>query len=288
MNAHPLESPTLLRFELLMAQGDAAKAEDVLHQALAQEPNLPRVHVALAQLRWPGPQYREWLGWLHCALKPAIYVEIGVEKGESLALAQAPTQAIAIDPAPIGDPLAHCTAHTRLYQQTSADFLRAPPADCGLSSQGFNLAFIDGDHRFEGVLDDFIRLEAWAAPGAVMVLHDTLPLNALTASPKRQTGFYTGDGWKMVPCLRGLRPQLRVVTLPVAPTGLTLVTGLDPASTVLAKRRDDVLASYAALGAEQMVARPDFAARPMGVNDYDWVRRWLAGAVQNADGQSRS
>jgi len=278
MTAHPLEQPTLMRFGRLMADGDRGQAEAVLRQALVLEPNLPLVHVALASLRWPGPGYRDWLAWLHRYLQPALYVEIGVEKGESLALAQAPTHAIGIDPVFVGDPLACCTAPTQLYQQSSADFFRAPPADCPLHGQGFNLAFIDGDHRFESVLDDFIRLEPWAAPGALIVLHDTLPLTALTASPTRQSGFYTGDGWKIVPCLRGLRPQLRIVTLPVAPTGLTLVTGLDRTSTVLSDRREDILATYAALAADKVVERPEFEARPLGLNDHDWVRRWLSGA----------
>ena len=76
----------------------------------------------------------------------------------------------------------------------------------------------------------------------------------------------------------GLRP-------PVAPTGLTLVMGLNPASTLLAQRREDILASYLALGAGQVVARPEFAARPLGVNAYDWVRRWLDEAIKNAAGQ---
>lgn len=278
MTAHPLEQPTLMRFGRLMAGGDRGQAEAVLRQALVLEPNLPLVHVALASLRWPGPAYRDWLAWLHRYLQPALYVEIGVEKGESLALAQAPTQVIGIDPVFMGDPLARCTAPTQLYQQSSADFFRAPPAGCPLHGQGFNLAFIDGDHRFESVLDDFIRLEPWAAPGALIVLHDTLPLTALTASPTRQSGFYTGDGWKIVPCLRGLRPQLRMVTLPVAPTGLTLVTGLDRTSTMLSDRREDILATYAALAADKVVERPEFEARPLGLNDHDWVRRWLSGA----------
>ncbi|OOG36664.1 class I SAM-dependent methyltransferase [Polaromonas sp. A23] len=288
MKAHPLEQPTLLRFGRLMADGNRGQAEAVLRQALVLEPNLPLVHVALTRLRWPGPGYRDWLAWLHQQLHPALYVEIGVEKGESLALAQAPTQAIGIDPAPMGDPLSRCTAPTRLYRQSSADFFRAPPVGCLLHRQGFNLAFVDGDHRFESVLDDFIRLEPWAAPGALIVLHDTLPLTELTASPTRQSGFYTGDGWKIVPCLRGLRPELRMVTLPVAPTGLTLVTGLDPTSTWLRDRRDDILATYAALAADKVIERPEFAARPLGANDYDWVRRWLTGSGEDAGAQSRS
>ncbi|RYF39625.1 MAG: class I SAM-dependent methyltransferase, partial [Comamonadaceae bacterium] len=262
MKAHPLEQPTLLQAGLLVARGRTAAAEAVLRQALAQEPNLPRVNLALARMRWPGPDYRYWMGWLHRALQPAVYLEIGVEKGESLALARPPTRAVGVDPAPLGDPLAGCCVPAQLYRQSSADFLRAPPQDCALRPSGFDLAFVDGDHRFESVLDDFIGVESWAAPGALVVLHDTLPLTTLTAARERQSGFYTGDGWKIVPCLRALRPGLRTVTLPVAPTGLTLVARLDAASGVLRERRADILDSYAGLYAARVVERPEAVMGP--------------------------
>ena len=66
MNAHPLEQPILMRFEQLMAQGEVTKAMAVLHQTLAQEPNLPRVHVALAGLRWPGLALSTVIGFTGC------------------------------------------------------------------------------------------------------------------------------------------------------------------------------------------------------------------------------
>lgn len=275
---HPLEQPALARFALLMARGEAGRAEAVLRRALAVEPDLPEVHAALARLRWPAPDCRDRLAWLHRALRPGLYLEIGVGNGELLALAQPPTRVIGVDPAPAGDPLACCTTQAQLYRQPSAQFLRLPPADSGLRDNGFDLACVTGEHRFENVLDDFIGLEAWAAPGALVVVPDTLPLTPLTAAPERRCGFYTGDVWKIVPCLRALRPQLRVVTLPVAPGGLTLVAGLDPASPVLRERREDIVEAYAAQDAARAVARPEVVLGPLGVNDADWVSGWLRDA----------
>lgn len=278
MKPHPLERPTLLRHAQLAARGRIDEAEAVLWRALAREPNLPRVHVKLARLRWPGPDYRHWLAWLHRELQPRVYLEIGVEKGESLALASPPTRAIGVDPAPVGDPLAACTAPTRLYSMPSVPFLRDPPQDCWLRGGAFDLAFVDGDHRFEAVLDDLVALAPWAAEGSLVVLHDTLPLTALTASPQRRSGFYTGDGWKLVPCLRALCPALDVVTLPVAPTGLTLVAGLERGVDVLRERRVAILESYASLDAQRVAERPEAVLGPLGVSDPGWVRRWLADA----------
>jgi hypothetical protein len=278
MNArHPLEEPTLRRFRHLMAHGQPDAARDCLLDALAREPNLPGVHVALARLRWPGPDYRFWLTWFHAHLTPRLYLEIGVEKGDTLALALPPTRAVGVDPAPLGDPLLRCHGNARLYRQTSADFFAAVPADSELTRDGFDLAFIDGDHRFETVLDDFIAIERHAAPGAVVLLHDTLPLTAATAARERRTGFYTGDGWKIVPCLRSLRPDLQIITIPTAPTGLTVITGLDPQNTVLSDRKPLIRQTYAALPPEHAVEAPH-AMFSLGVNDTDWVAQWLRSA----------
>ncbi len=275
--AHPLEVATLQRYRRCLAEGRSLAAEDCLREALVQEPNLPGVHVALAQRRWPGPDYRFWLAWFHAHLTPRVYLEIGVERGESLALANAATRSIGVDPHPIGDPLQGCKGPARLYRQTSAAFFAAVPADSELEPAGFDLAFIDGDHRFEAVLDDFISAERHAAPGAVLLLHDTLPLSVLTASPERRTGFYSGDGWKIVPCLRALRPDLRIVTVPAAPTGLSIVTRLDPSSTVLQSRLPLIRQAYAALPADHIVAAPD-QVLALGLNEPAWMAHWLQSA----------
>ncbi len=271
---HPLEAAALRGFRRHQAEGRHEAAQACLQDALAREPNLPGVHVALARLRWPGPDYRAWLAWFHTHLAPRLYLEIGVERGDSLALALPSTRVVGVDPAPQGDPLRQCAGPARLYRQTSAAFFAAIPADSGLDAGGFDLAFIDGDHHFEAVLDDFIAAERHAAPGAVLLLHDTVPLTAATASREHRTGFYTGDGWKIVPCLRSLRPDLQIATLPTAPTGLTVVTGLDPSSTLLRERLPLIHEAYAALPAAHAVASPA-SVLALGLNQPDWMERWL-------------
>ncbi|MBU7574853.1 MAG: class I SAM-dependent methyltransferase [Hydrogenophaga sp.] len=280
MNApvHPLETAALRRWRRLSARGATAAAEAVLWDALAQEPNLPGVHVALARLRWPGPDYRHWLAWFHQQLKPRIYLELGVEHGHTLALAGPDTRVIGVDPSPKGDPLSRCAGPAQLHRCTSAEFFADVPVDSGLTDTGFDLAFIDGDHRFDTVLDDVIGAERLAAPGAVLLLHDTVPLTAETAGREHRTGFHTGDGWKIVPCLRALRPDLRIVTLPTAPSGLTVVTGLDPSNTRLSERRAAIRESYARLPPDAALQTP---ARMLAlvVNDPEVMRRWLRQAA---------
>ncbi|MDX1980705.1 MAG: class I SAM-dependent methyltransferase [Bryobacteraceae bacterium] len=176
------------------------------------------LHDAEAARRMPGPDYYAALAWIHAALRPAVYPEIGVLYGESLKLAMPPTVAIGVDP--------HVRANhrwrapTTLYRLTSREFFArhvTPP---------ISLALIDGVHRFEDALADFLDVERRAGPRAVILLHDTIPLDERTAARVRTTEFYTGDVWKMLPYLARCRPDLDVVTIPTAPSGLTMVRGL--------------------------------------------------------------
>ncbi|MGC2857432.1 class I SAM-dependent methyltransferase [Novispirillum sp. DQ9] len=263
------------RQALRQGQGDLACRR--FEEALRIEPNIPEAHVGLALARRPGPDYRTWLKRLHEALKPGLYLEIGVETGRTLRLAGPGTTVLGIDPAPrlpADEPL---PAGTRVVALTSQAFFADAQATASLPG-AIDLAFIDGDHRFEAVLHDFIAVEAHMAPGGVIALHDTWPLNPGTATETRRTGFYTGDGWKLIPCLRAIRPDLRLLTVPAPPTGLTLVTALNPASTVLRDRVDSILATYAGLpygpGSERLLALSGNDAAAL-----DQVLAWRATAT---------
>lgn len=179
-------------------------------------------HDAEAARRMPGPDYRAVLGWLHEELAPLVYVEIGVLHGDTLRLAGAETVAVGVDPAPRIE-LA-LPPNARLWPMTSTEFFRRGELG-GLGAVG--LAFVDGLHLFEQTLRDVCGLAGHMAPGGVIALHDTIPLNAETSTRARRTEFHTGDVWKAVVYLQARCPGLQLVTLPAAPSGLTLVRGFE-------------------------------------------------------------
>ncbi|RVT98682.1 glycosyltransferase [Rhodovarius crocodyli] len=231
------------RAEALRDQGDAEGARAAALAALEHEPNAMPAHVLLARLRLPGPDYLHHLRRLHQRLRPDLYVEIGCFEGASLRLARPVGRVLAVDPAPrlAAPPPANAT----IVQATSDDFFAGP--DAAMLAPGIDLAFIDGDHSFAQVLKDFINLERHAAPGGVIVLHDTLPLDEATSTVPRRTTFYSGDGWRLLAVLRELRPELGVDTIATYPTGLTLVRGLDPASSLLGDRYEEIVARFTGL-----------------------------------------
>jgi hypothetical protein len=194
------------------------------------------LHDLAAAQRLPGPACLEVLGWMHETLRPRVYVEIGVDWGESLRLARRPTIAVGIDPE-LRTERCRFDALTYLFSMTSAAFFRAHSS----FAAGFGLAFVDGLHLFEAALEDFLALERHAGPETVIALHDTIPLDAETSARSRTTDFYTGDVWRMLPWLAENRPDLEVATVRTAPSGLTLIRRGQPrAHEWIANRRDAV------------------------------------------------
>lgn len=244
--------------------GDGNACEDLALQALAIDGNALPAHLLLSSLRNPGPDYLAHLAWIHQHLKPAVYLEIGVFKGESIALAGHDCRVLGVDP----QPLIAAQGTQTLVALTSDDFFMNGEADRLLKPRGFDLAFLDGCHLFEQVLRDFIRAERYAAAGAWLVLHDTQPLDEATSAPTRTTTFYSGDGWKLLAVLRDLRPDLRVRSVSAAPTGLTIVDRLSPGSEMLSRRYDEIVERYS----------------PLSWNDYLARRHELSHSLENALG----
>jgi glycosyltransferase involved in cell wall biosynthesis len=222
--------------------GDAERAAIEYRSALELENGLARAHLGLAALRMPGESYLAWLRWLHETLRPEAYVEIGVANGWSISLALPSTMAIGVDPAPTVTSTLRTETH--LFCEPSDEFFARGRLDRLLAGRKLGFAFIDGLHAFDQALRDFSNLEAYCSPAAVVAFHDTVPLDEVTQRPDRQTQFWTGDVWKALFCLKHYRQDLDIFTVATPPSGLTLVTGLDPSSRVLHDRHHEAVARF--------------------------------------------
>jgi hypothetical protein len=238
----PLENIHLARAKAYRLLGDVAAAQAEIQSALACRVDFPAAQFLLAEIKLPGEGYYRWLKWLHERLLPKTYLEIGVLNGDSLCLAQPPTRAIGIDPAPrVIRPLA---TETHLYCLKSNAFFASGSLGPLLDVQPIELAFIDGSHLLEDVVKDFINLEVYCRTHSVIALHDTIPLDDITQRRQRTTAFYTGDVWKAVLCFKHYRPDLAIFTIATPPTGLTVISNLDPKSRLIADHYDEAISKF--------------------------------------------
>jgi hypothetical protein len=202
----------------------------------------------------------ELLQALHGAVEPRNYLEIGVNDGRSLALSRVPSIAV--------DPEFRVTVPIRcdldLVRATSDDFFALPdplahfrgrgdravssPESGGLpSGRGdptIDLAFIDGMHRVEFALRDLMNVERHAEWWSVIVFDDMLPRSVDEAARDRHTREWAGDVYKLIAILVRHRPDLTLIRVNTAPTGVLVVLAADPANTTLRDRYDEILAEW--------------------------------------------
>jgi hypothetical protein len=214
--------------------------------------NQLKQHLAESHKRLPGPPYQKVLKWVHQILRPPLYLEIGVSRGDSLKRTLSTTKLIGIDPSTKWTE--EWTAHPRanIFNMTSDEFFARVQAGAIPGIQGFSLAFIDGLHTYDQALRDFINLEKISSPGSVIMLHDCIPLDEISASNPRASAFYTGDVWKTLLIIARSRPDLRICIVPTWPSGLVLVTGLNSKSDLLQEKYSTLVDQY----------------RPIPFNDY--------------------
>lgn len=209
----------------------------------------------------PSMTRHEFLRRLHELARPRNYLEIGVNNGRSLALSRVPS--IGVDPAfKITVPQ---RLDVNLVKATSDDFFARPDPILHLRSgrnplrnlrrgrspfahyrggTTIDLAFIDGMHLFEFALRDFMNVERFTHWTSVIVFDDMLPRDVDEAARDRHTGEWAGDVFKVIPVLRQYRPDLTVIPVDTAPTGVLLVLGADPTSTVLKENYDEIVATW--------------------------------------------
>lgn len=205
----------------------------------ATVPNNPLLEVP-ADLIPAGVCYTDFFQFLDAHLHPRAYFEIGTHTGNSVRAFTC--SAVCVDPEfrLEGDALAGLhQAH--LYQMTSDEFFAQHDLR-SIFRSGPDICFLDGLHLSEYVLRDFTNTERLCHRRSIIFIHDCLPVNIRMALRNPEPGqpsegewrhAWTGDVWKIVPLLKKYRPDLKIVILDCAPTGLLAVTNLDPASTTL-------------------------------------------------------
>ncbi len=141
------------------------------------------------------------------------------------------------------------------FQQPSDEFFEQHNPQI-LLGDTIDLAFLDGMHLLEFLLRDFYNTEPFCERNSIVILHDCLPLDEYMtvrepSDPRRQhssrPNYWTGDVWKMIPILQRWRPDLKLTVLDAPPSGLALITNLDPGNRVLKNNYDRIFEDYSAI-----------------------------------------
>ena len=184
--------------------------------------------------------YLDFLAEVHRRLKPAAYLEIGVDVGRSLALASCPS--VGVDPDFRIE--AELDQQVTLFRTFADEYFSRPDPLAATGGVAFELAFIDGLHLFEYALRDIMAAERTSAARGVVIFDDVLPRSAEEAARERHTFAWTGDVFRLIEVLARFRPDLTVVPVDTSPTGLLVVLGLDPASEVLTDNYTAIIDEY--------------------------------------------
>ena len=194
------------------------------------------------------------LSYIHKTLKPEVYLEIGVDNGTSINLTHPETHAIGIDP--VRKPKLKLNDNVTFYKMESDKFF----ADKAIMKKEFsqkkaNMSFIDGMHLYEYVLRDFINVEKVSNPNSVVFLHDTLPVSKeMSKRMEKWDGrAWTGDVYKIIPILKKYRPDLDVKIINSEPSGLCIVSNLDPNSKILEENYDKIIKEFKNYSYEDIV-----------------------------------
>jgi len=142
------------------------------------------------------------------SIKPDAYLELGLYQGDTFnRVSPYCKRAVGVD-------IKKVNINGEFFLGHTADYFDAIVNDICK----FNLIFIDADHSFQSVKNDFNSAVKHLAPGGVIILHDTDPETDELFSPG-----YCGDSYKIVNYLE-CSNLYNIITLPVAEAGLSIVT----------------------------------------------------------------
>jgi hypothetical protein len=208
----------------------------------------------------------QFLTVVHDRYQPRSYLEIGINDGRGLA--RSTTRTIGVDPDFSIEVELACDL--KLVKATSDEFFAQDDAISWFSEGVVDFTFIDGLHIFEFALRDFMNTERLSTSSSVIVLDDVLPRSVSEAARHQHTMLWAGDTYKVTAVLERYRPDLTTVLLDTEPTGMLLVLGLDPTSTVLVDHYDEIVAEYATVDPQSVpdeVLQRRAAADPQSIAD---------------------
>ncbi len=191
-----------------------------------------------------GMPYVRFLRSLHKTHIFETYMEIGCRTGRTLSQVRGRT--IAVDPYfKVTSNIIQNKPALHIFQKTSDAFFQESFLE-DLSIQ-LSFSFLDGMHLVEFLLRDVINTEKNSKSDGLIALHDCVPFNhEMTSREIGDAGSsaWTGDVWKLIPILQHYRPDLKIDVLDCQPTGLVLLSGLDPENTTLADKYDEIISDW--------------------------------------------
>lgn len=144
-------------------------------------------------------------------LKPENYLEIGIAHGEMLQIAQKYSKkCYAVD---INIPNTKFNENVILHNMTSDQFFNQLDR-----SIFFDFVFIDGDHKKEQVLSDFLNIKDNVVDDGFVFLHDTYPMGESWLHETQ-----CNNAWEAaLEIKQNFNTQWEIVTLPFNP-GITIM-----------------------------------------------------------------
>lgn len=158
-------------------------------------------------------EYRDFIIELAKLFRPQVYVEIGARFGYVFnEISKIARRSIAIDLVELNH--IERSEGVSCYQMSSDSFVNTGLLE-GLE---IDLLFIDADHRYEAVLNDFVNYAPYVRPDkGLILLHDTYPVNKRLLADDR-----CSDAWKVAKQIHNDK-NYEIVTLPGPWAGLSIV-----------------------------------------------------------------
>lgn len=155
-------------------------------------------------------EHIEFLTFLAKWIKPESYLEVGVRNGKCLkAISPMCKKCYGVD---INFTEKEFDDNVVLFEMSSDDFFESN------KDLKFDFVFIDGDHKKEQVLQDFINVSDQLIEDGFICLHDTYPYDNKLTDNK-----YCSNAWEaMLEIKKNYLNNWEILTLPFNP-GLTIM-----------------------------------------------------------------